>query len=158
MKTLALLSVFLALPLFAQTEQPTNLYAAGVSFNNGATPRIAGTGLYARLINDGSGTYAFTAIDALPNTLRPFTVTSNIGVGVAQKLFAVGKVPIYVPGAVGVSWTGANVGWQWNTGALASVKLKGNWRVMPNVRIVKSSVSNGSGYQPIVGVLFGWGQ
>jgi hypothetical protein len=50
------------------------------------------------------------------------------------------------------------VGWAWSTGALASVKLKGNFRLFPMVRIAKSSVSNGTGYQPIIGVLFGWGQ
>jgi hypothetical protein len=40
---------------------------------------------------------------------------------------------------------------------MASIRVKNNWRVFPNVRILKSSVS-GAGYQPIVGVLFGWGQ
>lgn len=134
-----------------------NLYAAGVSYNTGATPALAGTGLYAHKITD-TGTYAFTAIDALPNTLKPFVVTTNIGAGIAQKIVTIGKVPIYIPTAAGISFSGSNTGWQWNTGALASIKLKGNYYLMPTVRIVKSSVSNGTGYQPIVGVLFGWGQ
>lgn len=162
MRKFALLLVFmsiliLALGAFAQTPQPVNVYAAGVSFNSGASPSVAGTALYAHLLSDGSGTYAYSVFDALPTTLKPFTVTNNVGAGIAQKLFSIGNVPIYVPTAAGISWNGSNTGWQWSTGALASIKLKGNWRIMPNVRLVKSSVSNGDGYRPMFGVLFGWG-
>ncbi len=135
----------------------TNLYAAGVSWNSSATPAIAGTGLYARKVTE-SGTYAFTAIDAVPNTIKPFTATTNIGAGLAQRIVTIAKVPIFIPTAAGISFSGSNTGWQWNTGALASFKLKDGYYLLPTVRLVKSSVSNGSGYQPIVGVLFGWGQ
>lgn len=156
----AVLAIVLMFTLagYAQVVPPTNIYAAGVSFNNSASPAIAGTGLYARLISAGSGTYAFTAVDALPNTLKPFTVTSNFSGGVAQKVFTIGKVPIFIPSSAGISYSGSNVGWAWSTGALASIKLKNNWRIFPTVRIAKSSVSGGTGYQPIVGVLFGWAQ
>jgi hypothetical protein len=153
---LLLVIIAIALPGFAQSPL-SNIYAGGISFNNAGTPAIAGTGLYARLINDGSGTYLFTVVDALPTQLKPFTVTSNFGAGVAQKIFTIGKVPVFIPTSAGISFTGSNTGWSWSTGALASVKLKGNWRIFPTVRIAKSSVSNGTGYQPIVGVLFGWG-
>lgn len=139
-------------------ELSKNIYAGGVSFNSGASPSVAGTGLYARLVSSSAGTYAFSVFDAVPNTLRPFTVNSNVSVGVAQKLFTIGKIPIYVPTAAGVSWTGANTGWNWSTGGMAVFKVKGNYLIMPTVRLTKSSVSNGSGYQPIIGVLFGWGQ
>lgn len=162
-------------------RQLVNLYAAGVSYNSGNTSSVAGTALYARGVNK-SGTYAFTVIDALPakNTvsqpvLNPpgptqpfitsttssstaFTVTTNIGVGIAQKLFSIGKVDIFSPTAAGISWTGTNTGWEWNAGAMAVFKLKGNYYLMPTVRMIKSSVSGGAGYQPIVGVLFGWGK
>ncbi len=133
------------------------IYAGGVSYNPGATPAIAGTGLYARLIA-GTGTYAFTAVDFVPNTLKPLTVNSNIGVGIAQKVATIGNIPIYIPTAAGISFNGANTGWQWNAGGLASIHIKGNYYLMPSVRLVKSSVSNGSGYQPIIGLLFGWGK
>lgn len=156
MKTLLLAVFALSLCAVAQ-EAPTNIYAAGVSFNNDAAPSIAGTGLYARKAGD-AGTYIFTVVDALPNTLKPFTVTTDFSAGVAQKAFMIGKVPIYIPTAAGVSYHGENMGWAWSTGLLGSIKFKNNWRVFPNVRIVKSSVSNGTGYQPIIGVLFGWAQ
>lgn len=132
-------------------------YAAGVSYSVNAQPAVAGTALYAHVLND-SGTYAFTAIDAMPATLKPFTVTSNVGIGVAQKVVTVGKVPIYMPTSAGVSWTGVNTGWQWNGGAVAVIPLKNGYFVMPTVRFLKSSVSSGSGYQPVVGMLFGWGR
>jgi hypothetical protein len=150
--------LFLALGAFAQS--PVNIYAAGVSFNNAGTPSIAGTGLYARQVSDGSGTYIFTVMDALPTNLKPFTVTSNFGGGIAQKVFTIGKVPIFIPTSAGISFNGTNTGWAWSTGALASIKLgaKSNWRIFPTVRIAKSSVSNGTGYQPVIGILFGWGQ
>lgn len=139
--------------------QPTsisNLYGAGISYNVGGSPTVAGTGLYAHLLNV-SGTYAFTAIDALPATLKPFTVTTNIGAGIAQKVVTIGAVPFYVPTAAGISFTGANTGWQWNGGVIASIRVKGNYYILPSVRFLKSSVSNGTGYQPIIGILFGWG-
>ena len=154
---LGLLLIGLAPRMNAQTPTLTNIYAAGISFNNSGSPSIAGTGMYAHLIADGSGTYAFTVVDALPTSLKPFTVTSNFGAGIAQKVFTIGTVPIFIPTSAGISYNGSNTGWAWSTGALASIKVKNNWRVFPNVRIVKSSVSNGSGYQPIVGVMFGWG-
>lgn len=153
------LVVIFALALGASAQSVTNLYAAGVSFNNQGTPGIAGSALYAHSLGD-SGTYAFTVVDALPTQFKPFVVTTNFGAGVAQKVVTLGKVPIFVPTSAGISFNGTNTGWAWSTGALASIKLsaKKNWRIFPTVRIAKSSVSNGTGYQPIVGILFGWGQ
>lgn len=135
-------------------DAPSNIYAAGVSYNNAASPIVAGTALYAHKVND-SGTYAFTVIDALPANTRPFTVQSQISAGVAQKVFSIGNVPIFAPTAAGVSFTGQNTGWAWSTGALASISIKGKYRIMPSVRVLKSSVGGG-GYQPIVSVLFGF--
>lgn len=146
-------------PATTPSTSPASIYAAGVSYNNSATPAVAGTALYARLISDGSGTYAFTAADALPNSVKPFTVTTNISAGIAQKVFSLGSIPIFVPTSAGVSFNGTNTGWAWSTGALAAIKLgKGNWRIFPMVRVARSNVSNGSGVQPIVGILIGWGQ
>lgn len=155
---LALIIVLAAVFAHSQTPQASNIYAAGLSFNQSASPAVAGTALYAHLLSDNSGTYAFTVVDALPTNVHPFTVTTNFGAGIAQKVFSIGSVPLYIPTAAGISFNGTNTGWQWSTGALASIKLKGNWRVMPNVRIMKSSVSSGAGYQPIVGIMFGWGK
>lgn len=176
MKTLSifLLLIAIAFPIAAQSPTPSptpapspapaaaalpsNIYAAGLSYNSGASPEVAGTALYARLIADGSGTYAFTVVDAVPISKSPFTVSTNFGAGIAQKVFTIGSMGVFVPTSAGVAYNGSNTGWAWSTGAMLSIKLKGNFRVFPTVRVQKSSVSAGSGYQPIGGILFGWGQ
>jgi hypothetical protein len=151
------LLALLAVSAIAQNE-PThnNFAAAGVSYNQGATPSIAGTGLYARRISE-AGTYAFTAVDALPTTLRPVTVTTQFSTGIAQRIVTMGKVEVYIPTSAGISYSGTNTGWAWTTGAMAVIPVGAVWRILPNVRMVKSSISAGEGYQLIGGVLFGWG-
>jgi hypothetical protein len=156
-KTPLIILAILALGMSASAQDVQNIYAAGASYSVSASPAIAGTALYAHEVTD-SGLYAFTAVDALPNTIKPFTVNTNIGVGVAQKVATLGSVPVYMPTAAGISWNGSNTGWQWNGGVLASIHLKDQYYLMPSVRFLKSSVSGGTGYQPIVGVLFGWGK
>lgn len=158
MKAAIAVVLFCILASFAVAQtQVSNLYAAGVSYNNSGSPTVAGTGLYAHAITDGSGTYAFTVVDALPQSVKPFTVNTNFGAGIAQKAFSIGSVPVFVPTAAGISYNGSAVGWQWNTGLLTSIPLKGklaNWRVLPSIRVLKSSV--GTGYQPIFGIMFGY--
>ena len=140
----------------AQTTDLTNIYAAGISYNNGGKPQLSGSGLWAHKVAD-TGTYAFTVVDVVTVSKKPFTVSTNFGLGVAQKVFTIGKVPVFVPTSAGVSYTGGNTGWAWSTGALASIPFKGQYRIMPNVRLIKSSVDT-NGYQPVIGVMFGWGQ
>lgn len=145
----------LAVP--AHGQDVSNIYMGGVSGSIGANPPVAGTFLYGRRINS-VGTYAFSIVDALPSTSKPFSVTTNIGVGVAQKVATIAGVPILVPTDLAVSYTGTATGYSYTTGAGAVFRVKAtDWYVMPTVRILKSNVSGG-GYQPIVGVLFGWGQ
>ena len=152
------LCIILCGTTLAQNPQPvSNLYVVGPSYNVNAQPSIAGTALFAHYIAS-PGTYGFTVIDVLPNTVKPFSVTSNIGVGLAQKMFSLGKVNIFMPTAAGVSWTGTNTGWQWTGGVAVTFPLKSNLYLVPTARFVKSSVSGGSGYQPIIGVSFGWGK
>lgn len=141
----------------AHAQDTQNLYMAGGSYSAGATPAVAGTALYAHHISD-SAFYGFTMIDALPNTTKPFTVTTNVGAGVAVRVLAIGTVPIFMPTSAGISYTSNNVGWSWTTGAGAAIQVKPNWYIMPTVRVLKSSVANGTGYQPIIGILFGYGK
>lgn len=158
MRTMAAVALLFASAVLVcgQTSEK-NIYAGGISYNPGGSPSIAGTGLYARSVSD-SGTYAFGVVDALPASVKPFTVTTQFSAGVAQRVLTIAKVPIYVPTSAGVSYNGKNTGWAWTTGALGVIKLKDNWKMLPNLRMVKSSISDGSGYQVIVGVLFGWAQ
>jgi hypothetical protein len=163
---LLLLFALCSLPARAQTATPAptpapaaiqNIYAAGASWNGAGSASVAGSVLYAHLLADG--TYAFTHIDAVPASVKPFTVTTNIGAGVAQKIATIGKYNVYVPAAAGISFSGANAGWQWNTGAAVAIPFgtKGYF-LMPTVRFLQSNVSGGAGVQPIIGLLFGWGK
>jgi hypothetical protein len=150
--------VLLAFCIAGRAQDVSNLYLAGASYSPQGQPSTAGSAIYAHQVN-GGGTYAFTMIDALPASVKPFTVSTNIGVGIAQRVATIGKYDIFMPTAAGISFTGANVGWQWNTGVGVPMRFKeSNLYIMPNVRVLKSSVSGGAGYQPIIGVLFGWGQ
>jgi hypothetical protein len=131
-----------------------NIGAAGLNYSVNASPSFAGSLLYARQALPASGTWVFANGDFLPNTLKPFTVTNNIGTGIAQKVADFGTTPIFCITRAGVSWTGTNTGYQFNGGCLAAFKVK-NILIMPSGRFLKSSVSNGTGYQPIIGVYVG---
>src|ERR1035441_9316578 len=161
-KRLAVLALSLCLIAFAACAQvttlPANFAAIGASYLPGGSPSIAGTGLYAHLLSGTSGTYAFSVIDAVPTSTKPFTFTTQTSVGVAQKVFTLGSVPVFVPTSAGISWTGTNTGWSWSTGAMALIPLKAGsgWTIMPSARVVKASIS-GSGYQVIAGIAIGWG-
>ena len=150
----------LAFPSTVKAQLPTNLYAVGGSYNSGASTPIAGSALYARLTTDS--TYAFTALDILPISVSPFTVSTNVSAGVAQKILTWENINFFTPTSAGISITGNNTGWTWTSGVLADYNIKKSgkatqYHVMPNVRWLKSSVSNGSGYQLIGGVMVGWG-
>jgi hypothetical protein len=150
------LAVFAVVTICAAQTPVQNLYAVGGSYNINATPSIAGSALYAHLTIPSTSTYTFTAVDVLPTPSKPFTVTSNIGAGLAQKIFSISKADLYTPTTAGVSWTGSNTGWQWTGGAAAVIPIKRNFCLVPTVRFLKSSVSGGTGYQPIVGLSIGW--
>ncbi|HEY1808864.1 MAG TPA: hypothetical protein VGG42_09895 [Acidobacteriaceae bacterium] len=147
-------------PAPAAPTAAQNIYAGGLSYDVGGSPAIAGTALYARNLNTGATlpTYAFTVIDALPESVKPFTVSTNVGAGIAQQVAKVGNVTVWMPTAAGISWTGTNMGFQWNGGAGATIPIKGSYGLMPSIRFLKSSVNGGSGYQLIPGLLFYWGK
>lgn len=135
-------------------ESASEFIAAGLSVNPRAEAAIAGTGLFAKHVY--KETFAFTTLDALPD--KRGGIETNISVGVAEKVFEFRHLPIFVPAELGLSYQGSHEGWDWSTGVLLSVKAGKHLYVFPTVRLEKSSVSEGTGVQPIVGVLFGWGQ
>ena len=161
------LLILLVIPLvFGQTlpppaTDPVNLYAVGGSWNQSASSvtsqQYAATVMYARSQTE-RGTYAFTALDLVPTSVAPITLTTQTSVGIAQRVLAVGGWNIYATAASGPSWTGTNTGWAWIAGGMASkaIGTKG-WRIMPNIRTIKSSVNGNSGVQLIIGVMAGYG-
>lgn len=148
---LLLIAAF-ACAVAAPAQLPTSTYLAGGSYSPGAKPAFAGTALYAHKLTDA--TAAFTVVDFLPASIKPFTVTTSIGAGIAQRVTTIAKVPIYIPTDAGISFNGGNVDWAWSTGIGAPYQVKPNWYLMPTLRVRKSV----DGYTPIFGVLFGWGR
>ena len=132
---------------------PADFIAAGVSYNQGASPAIAGTGIYAHKALDG--TYSISGVDILPTSTNPLKTQTNTWTGVAQKVYTFGSVPIFAIAAGGSSTTGNNTGWAWTAGGGAPVPLGKGWVLMPCARYSKSSVADG---RVIVGLLVGWGK
>ena len=161
-RTLALVILALAAILASAqtaTTLPANVYSVGGSFNSGGTPQYAATALYAKLVSNDSKTYAITVVDILPISKSPFTVTTNIGAGVAQKILTIGSVNFWIPTTAGITITGTNTGWDWTGGVLGDYQIKKagvgtSSHIQPFVRYVKSSVSNGDGYKIIGGFLY----
>jgi hypothetical protein len=157
--TLSLL-VITAVAAFGQTDQ-TNVYGFGIAWDQSASnitsQQYAVTAMYARAQTE-KGTYAFTALDIVPTSVKPVTVTTQTSVGVAQRVLTLNGWNFYATGATGPSWSGTNAGWAWIMGGMATHSIgKTGWKVMPNIRTIKSSINNNSGYQLIFGCMFGFG-
>ena len=145
---------FSAVALFGQT---TNFLGVGASYTG---DYYASTVAYGRLLSQTSGTYNFWAVDYIPTSLKPITVTSNLSTGIMQKVLSTGPVTFYVPATAGLSSSGPNTGWFWSAGGLATINIgKSGWTLDPTVRIGKTNVTivGAQQYQVIVGVIFGFG-
>lgn len=144
---------------FAQTttpavpDDPSQIYATGISSNPSADPAIGGFGMYAKQLT--GGTYGVTLIDIAPLGVHPFTVATQVSAGMAQKLFMVNKLPVYGLVAVGGAFQGTNSGFAWTGGGATIATIK-NKKILLGLRFIKSAVSNGAGYQinPAVGYVF----
>ena len=180
-KVVPLILVVLMLGVAAQAQTapavtapafPTSVYGVGVSYDNGATPSMAGTLTFSHLLtstdtactNLVSVCYGYTVLDILPVTFSPTVVSTNVGVGVAQKALTIGKVNFFVPVGIGPTITGTNVGWNWSGGGLADVPItkagqSTNWHFQPNIRFVNANVNGvNNGYRLIFGFNFAFAQ
>ena len=159
-KLLIFALVLFPLQLSAQNTLPVNMYGGGLSYNLDGVPHISGTAFQAHKLGD-SGTYTLEIYDALPVKVpcaatdttckQTYTVSSSIGAGVFQTLFDIGKITLMTPNAMGVQYTGQNLGWQYSTGIIALIPVKKHF-LAPMVRLGKGSV--GGGYNPIFGLTY----
>ena len=159
-KTLLLITILLvsAIGLTAQTL-PSTLYGVGLAGSPSATPPVAGMGLFAKQVT--GTTYSATLFQVIPNNQQKFTVTSNIGTGIAQQLFVIPgtNYAVYGMATGGVSWQSSNVGVSFSGAATVPFRYKqSNWYVLPFVGWNKSSVANGTGYQLTAGTIVSWGK
>jgi len=147
---LALLSMFLTLPLMAQVE---DLVGGGIAWNQYAAPQIGGNLFYAHRI--GETTYNFNLVDVVSKTVKPFTVAVSITPGLAQQILNLNGKRIYILSTAGVAAGGQNLGFAWSAGGCAIIPIGRGWSIMPNVRALKSVLSD---YQAIYGIAVGWGK
>lgn len=157
--TLAATAVFAQAPL----EERQDVFGAGGSYNSSPTavPSVAGTIMYAHRVS--AGLYSFTLVDIFatpnPNTAAgasTFVITTAPTTGLAQHTRDIGKVKLYVLGTVGAAAGGSNVGWAYSAGGAAYIGLGKGWCLIPNIRMLKSSLSGE--FQGIFGIMFGWGK
>ena len=132
-----------------------NFAAAGVSYNHSTAASLAGTAVYGHIIAGSS--WFFASLDAVPDSTKPATVSTNFAPGIAQKLFTIRWLDLYTVTGTGVSWAGSNTGWTWSGGEMPVARLPHGWVIALPVRFIKSSVNNNSNYQVIATLMIGKG-
>lgn len=138
-----------------------NFYAGGIAWNQSGNPQIGGNVIYGHEVSSDTvpHMYFVSILDILPTGNKPFTATTNIGAGVAQQVTTIAGFPLFYLATTGLTINGPNTGWNYDGGIATTFnpfkKKCPSCFLMPHARFLKASVSNGSGYQPIVGIDFG---
>lgn len=140
-------------PVMARADEAENFIAGGIAFNQYSVPQISGALLYAQRI--GEGLYSYSLVDVVSKTVRPFVATTSITTGLAQHVRSIGKIRVYISGTGGVAAGGENLGFSWSAGGAAVVPLGGGWKLLPGVRVIKSSITD---FQGVYSLMIGWGK
>jgi len=153
-----LLAVFVilcfSLPMMAQDAGYENFAALGGSFNQYADPSIAGNLLYAQRLGADDSTYNFNFVDIVSKQEDTFKVATSVTFGLAQKMLTFGRAKVYVTTGVGFLAGDENLGYSWTGGGAVAIPLGKGFQFVPNVRFLKSSLTD---FQPIFGLMLGWG-
>ena len=132
--------------------------AVGLDWNQTTHPQVSGFLAYGQPLAKASGTYSFTVLDIVSKTAHPFTTTIVTTTGLAQFTRNLGGASIYVLGTVGAASGGSNVGMAWTSGGLAWIPIsKGGFALMPNLRVISSSINQGKAFQLVAGIGLAWG-
>ena len=131
-----------------------NVVGLGVSFNQMNKASVAGSAMYAHRLTTTGSQWSFSSFDVIPLPTNPYLALTSITTGVAQDLGHIGKLAIVLPLAAGVTSNGTNTGWGWTSALILSYPI-GRWRIMPNIRVNKTSVGQGAGPQMTFGLMIG---
>jgi hypothetical protein len=130
-----------------------DVVAMGAAWNQQAAPQINGMLVYATRIAEGL--YSFNLVDITPSTYKPFTITTNITIGLAQYMRTVGPARIYTVATAGVGAGGNTAGLAWTAGGVAMVPVgKKGLCLLLSVRALKNTMSD---FQGVYGIAIGWG-
>jgi len=153
--TMLFFLTLLCVPCMAQEKGYENFVAAGASWNQYASPQIAGSLLYAKRLGADDSTYSFNYVDLISKNTEQFSTATSITAGIAQKLLVLGKAKVYGTTGVGIMAGGENIGYSWTAGGAVAIPLGKGFQVLPNVRVIKSSLTD---FQAIYGLMIGWGK
>ena len=152
---LVLALVFCSVPLCAQ-DQPNELAAAGMAWNEAASPQLNGWATYARLI--GKGVYSLSTYDISPVKIEGSTIPSlqaQLRTGIAIYMRQFGRLSIYGLGDAGIATTGDTTGGSFGGGGLGIVTLGKGWCVFVPIRLMRNNVT---GTQVVYELGVGWGK
>jgi hypothetical protein len=143
---LALLSIFLALPVLAQ-DQPSVLVGGGISYNSDATQSYSGTFFFSKNLDESRNTYSISFVDAYPVLVAgklKFNATS-IQTGIARKLITIGNQKIYGLFDAGVVVGEPAVKPAISYGVALPVKLVKSVYIIPTARALYNGISETHG-------------
>jgi len=146
------LLLILNCPIFA-ADEPETFGAMGMSWNQYAAPQISGNLLYAKRIDDGL--YSFNFVDVISKSMQPFSTATSVTTGIGKRVGHLYGAPIYLTTGVGVLAGERNTGYSWQSGGTIALGLGKGWELLPNVRVIKSSLTD---FQFIVGIMIGLGK
>lgn len=151
---------------------PKSFAAAGVAWNQYASPQINVWGSYAHLVSASAGLYSFNSYDVTSVSRSPFRVQTSVRPGFAIYLRNFGRVYLFALGDAGIAVAPAatdaippnpaappiaatNLGFAYSAGWMGVVRLGKGWSLVIPMRTFKSALSD---RQTIIEIGFGWGQ
>lgn len=157
MSKLFLLSVFLALPLAAQTALPDQFVAAGGQYDQSSSPSANGFVAYAKLADKASGLYSYTRILETSVNLKPkFAVQTQTETGVCVFTKTFGVFDVFTCATGGIAAAGGSTGASASGSILITKQLGRGWTI---------GFAGGPSYSGVidkvtypVGIIFGWGR
>lgn len=119
---LALLSIFLALPVFAQTGHPGQVVFVTAQWDQASTPAVTGGVGYAKLV--GGNVYSYTHIRETSLTLgsKPLIQTQT-ETGACAYTFDFAALSVYTCGTAGFAVAGSSTGFSGSGQVLATKSL-----------------------------------
>jgi hypothetical protein len=151
----ALVAQTVTLPTIKVPVLPEDFVAAGLAWNQYASPQINGWTTYARSIKASAGLYSFTTYDITSVKANPFTIQTSARTGAALYLRSIGPIHIFGLGDVGMAASGQSIGSAFSGGGVVAVQLGKGWTVLGVARVLKTALSD---QQTIYGLGVGWGR
>lgn len=155
---LALLSIFLAIPLAAQTVTgfPDQVIVAGASFNQQSAPQLSGFFAYAKLAS-ASGIYSYTRISETSVQLKPsIAVQTQTETGLCIYTHTFGAFKLFSCATGGLSAAGGSAGGSATGTLLATKDIGKGWSIGLAAGPSWSGVTGVVSYP--VGLIIGWGR